>query len=348
MGCGAANLKLKKGPKTFQEKELERNKTKSVYLKRKLTKELEEIQHKNINVEEKNYIKLAKEAKELEEICWKHLSLEKQTFFDLLNQLEENNNLNTFHIENVVIDSAADKMILLARVLMKKCNLKILKFISLNNLGRKVGKSIAKIMEGCKLIEKLVLKDLDIQEDESKFIAYILENLSENLIYFEMSLIFFSSKKDVFLSGIEKNIKLREVVLQKISLSEDDFTFLVNALSNNEGLKRLDVSDNTVRSGTSVFKFVTLSNLETLQMNNCSIDDESFINLLEGIERYTSISILELNRNLITKVSCKNLAEYFHKNITLKNLYILHNKLCKRDLDSMLSNDNLVKLISEI
>ena len=310
--------------------------------------ELEQIQHQKINTKEKNYLKLANEARESSELFWNNLSLDKQSFFDLLNELEKNENLTSFHMENVLIESVADKVILLARVLMKKNKLKIFKLVSLNNLGRKLGFSIAKVMEGCKLVEKLVIKDLEIEEDDSKLIRLIIENLSQNLIYFEMSLIFFRSKQRQFLEGFCSNNKIQELVLQKISLKEDDFIYLIEALSTNRSLKRLDVSYNVVNFGTRVFKDVKLKNLEILQMNYCSIEDDSFLVLLEGLEFYTTILILELNNNSITKCSAKYVGEYFEKNKTIQNLYLLHNELCKRDVSSLLSSDNLIKIISEI
>lgn len=314
----------------------------------KNTAEIEAIQKQEIKTEEKNFLKLAEEAKSLNEIKWEKLILDNQTYFDLLNAMGENNDLTSFTMDSVQIEGGSDKMISLARALMPKSQLKKLEFISMANLGHKKAKSIAKIMENCKLVDRLVLKDLDFTEEDAKYIGVILSELSNNLIYFELSLAFFRSRQHDFIKGLSHNNSIQELILNKINLIEEDFKLLIQAVSTNFCLTKLDVSNNPVKMGVSAFKEHTLLNLKHLNMDNCDIDDGCFLNLLEGIKNSLTLIYLNLNNNYITEESKEQVKFFFEGNRVLEYFYILNNKLCKRDLAPKLNDEDLLKVVSEI
>ena len=82
-------------------------------------------------------------------------------------------------------------------------------------------------------------------------------------------------------------------------------------------------------------------------MNNCDIDDEYFLELILGIKKSKSLKNLELNNNNITEQSTDTVKTFFDDNKSLESLYLLNNKICKRDMMSKLDDSDLIKIISE-
>jgi hypothetical protein len=313
------------------------------------TKEMEDLEQHKYNAETENFTNLKISAKEDEEIIWRNLVIDDQTFLNLINALAENEKLQNFIIDGVEVTGALDTLINLARILMKKTKLKVLEFISLSKLGNKKAKSLAQIMNSNSKVERLVLKEIDLQEEDAEYLGAILKQYSSNLKYFEISLVFFNSRVEEFLKGLQANDSIEELILNKINLNDLEFKFLVSAISTNQSLLRLDVSNNPIKSGVSVFsEFIdNFNSLTSLQMNNCDIDDECFLQLVEGIKKSKSLKLLELNNNNLTEHSAETVKIFFDDNKSLESLYILNNQLCKRDLMSKLDDSDLTKIISE-
>lgn len=311
------------------------------------TKQMEDLHQNNIEIE--NFTNLKLSAKEDQEIVWKRLIIDDLTFLDLINAIGENDNIQKFVIEEVEITGALDTLINLARILMKKTKLKVLEFISLSKLGNKKAKSIAQIMNSNSYVEKLVLKDIDLQQEDAEYIGTILKQYSSNLKYLEVSLVFFNSKVEELLKGLEANNSIEELIINKINLNDKEFKILIGALSSNRKLIRIDVSNNPIKSGVSVFSnyLDNFDSLINLQLNNCDIDDEYFLELIQGIKKSKSLKNLELNNNNITEQSTDTVKTFFDDNKSLESLYLLNNKICKRDMMSKLDDSDLIKIISE-
>jgi len=278
---------------------------------------------------------------------WKNLSIDQEVFMNLLKKLEKNEKLQGLIIRDVEINDEFDKLIELAKILMNKKHLKILEFHSLSNLGNKKGKSIAKIMQNCDNVERLVLVNIELEGEDAEFIGYILKNNTDHLIYLEISLVFFNNKIHSFLDGLYSNYSIRELVLNKIDLSGDSFEFLIEAVSTNKCLTRLDVSNNPIKEGVKCFQNYSLMNILTLQMNNCGINDDGLSVLLTGLQNNKCLKILELNENEITSDSTNEIQNFFKNNKTLKTLYLLNNRINKNSLSNLLSSSDMIKVVSE-
>ena len=118
-------------------------------------------------------------------------------------------------------------------------------------------------------------------------------------------------------------------------------------MSTNPSLIRLDVSNNPVKNGVKIFSEIYLTNLKTLQLNNCSIDEEAFYSLVDGVKKYENLLLLELNMNIIKEASKETFKIFFEENTSLMDMYILQNPICKRDLMYILKDSDLVKVVSE-
>jgi hypothetical protein len=278
---------------------------------------------------------------------WKNLSIDQEVYMNLIKKLEKNEKLQGVIMRDVEINDEFDKLIELAKILMNKKNLKILEFHSLSNLGNKKGKSIAKILQNCKNVERLVLENIELEEEDAEFIGYILKNNAENLTYLEISLVFFNNKINSFLDGLYSNYSIGELVLNKINLTGDSFTFLIEAVSTNRSLTRLDVSKNPINEGVRCLQTYSLMNILTLQMNNCGINDDGLSVLLKGLLDNEFLKILELNENEITSESGNEIHSFFKINKTLKTLYLLNNRINKNSLSNLLNSADLIKVVSE-
>lgn len=203
-------------------------------------------------------------------------------------------------------------------------------------------------MEGCKKVERLVIRDLELDENDAKYIGLIIRDYSSNLKHFEIAGIYFSSLTADFINGLFLNNSIQELVVNRIGLDENSFPQLVEAIVTNACLTSLDASNNPIKHGVNAFRDYKLNNLIKLHLNNCDIDDEHLMNLLQGLKNNQTIKILELNNNFITEASCINFVPFFDDNKSMEQIYILNNKICKRDLTNKLKDHDLTKIIAEI
>lgn len=239
-------------------------------------------------------------------------------------------------------------MITLSHTLMRKTNLKVLSLQEMYHLGNKKAKALTKVMEQCNKVKQLTLKEIELDEEDAKYIGYILSDFSPSLIRFELSGIFFKNSILLFLKGLETNNNIQEIILEKILLDENNMPSLLSAICTNTSLKLLDLSNNPIRKGVVHFREHNLSKLETLKLSNCDIEDEAFLLLTEGIRNYKILRIIELNNNSITDNSITNVVLFFNSHTQIEYFYILNNPLCKRDLNSRLKDDHLTKVVAEI
>jgi Ran GTPase-activating protein (RanGAP) involved in mRNA processing and transport len=123
--------------------------------------------------------------------------------------------------------------------------------------------------------------------------------------------------------------------------------FLLEAVSKNSCLIRLDVSNNPINEGVRGFHEFSLMNIVTLQMNNCGINDLYLSIVLKGLQTNNSLRILELNQNEITNDSINDVKEFFDKNSTLKTIYLLNNQIEKNALSNVLRSADLIKIVSD-
>jgi hypothetical protein len=202
-------------------------------------------------------------------------------------------------------------------------------------------------MYDCHKIEKLVLKEIELEEEDAEFIGSLLTNYSPNLIHFELCGIFFNDLSKVF-NGLKGNNTIEVLVFNKIKLTSDSMSSFLPAVETNKKLNRLDLSNNPIKDSVKLFGdyFEDYKLLTLLQLNNCAIHDDELTNLLHSLKNNTSILTLELNHNMITKVSADIISDFFILNQTIENIYMLKNKIRRRDLGK-LKNHDIAKIICE-
>jgi hypothetical protein len=240
-------------------------------------------------------------------------------------------------------------MIALANSLKGKTSLKSVELLSLNNLGAKAGTSIAVIMQKCPNVERLVLKELDLEERDAEPLGIMLQSYSSNLKRFELCGIFFKTELNKIFNGIKYNESIEELILNKINLNSEFMDTFLPGVESNINLRLLDVSNNPLKDSVKMFGefFAPFGQLTEIKLNNCDINDDNLRDLLHSLKSNTSVKTLEINNNEITKLSCENIQAFFILNRTVEYMYLLKNKIRRQDLEILDSND-LAKIISEI
>jgi hypothetical protein len=299
----------------------------------------------------KKFFKLEEDLSTLSEVKLSNVFISGQTYFDLLNSLSSNHHLESFSMGNLEIEGDSDILIALANILKKKEGLKKLELFTLHNLGDKKGKSIAMIMKECSNIETLILKEIELDEKEdAEYISLFLEKYSQNLKTFELVGIYFEKNFDLMISGLATNNSIENLILQKVGVDKKRIDSILNAISSNSSLSLLSLSNNPIGRGVAMLQeyHTNFKSLHTIELNNCSIKDKHFNKLMDILKSNPTIKLIFLNNNFITIESCEAVVQFFQVNQVLENLYILQNKLCKRDLMYKLSDHDLVKIVSEI
>lgn len=240
-------------------------------------------------------------------------------------------------------------MIHLSNILKMKHSLKILNLSSNDNLGHNKGRSLFKVLKYCSKLEELVLREFRFEDSDSENINLFLTKYSNSLLKLDLSGNFFSSANlDIILKGIALNLNIKNLILEKMNLTNFNIENLTKNLSCN--IKMLNLSNNSLKESAKYFNenSFKLMHLTHLYLNNCHITDENLPLLLQALEKSIYLELLEMNSNNITAKSCEYFQMFFNINKSVKTYYILNNKIRKRDLENFLTNENLIKVISEM
>ena len=146
--------------------------------------------------------------------------------------------------------------------------------------------------------------------------------------------------------GLFDNHSLEELNLSCNYLKEDSDHFLSKVISHFKGLKSLNLSSNDLKNGVSSL-FIELNklykegktNLESLNLNKCLLDDISFYELGELLKsKYCKLQTLFLNINNMP--SDVNIIKKLKKNNSLTEIYFNKSNIGNSD------SDNIMRFIS--
>jgi hypothetical protein len=295
-------------------------------------------------VVDKKFFKLYNEISYSIQVLLKDLLLDKNTFYDLLTALGCNNSILHFTMDNVETKNNCDVLISLSNILTTKSNLKSIEFYNLKNLGKNKGKSIFKIIQECRKIEKIVLKSIELEEDDEEYIKRILKQ-STRLTYFELCGVKIVDFNKIY-EGLNKNIIIESLILSDVSLNNKDFEKLIPSICTNTSLVKIDLSFNQLGESVKIFfdKIECFKLLSTIIFNKCEINDEILQFILVSIKNNLSIKSLEVINNFITKDSENHFIEFFKENKTIESIFLLNNHIKKENTKNIEDKD-IIKLI---
>jgi len=224
------------------------------------------------------------------------------------------------------------------------------KLVSLIKAGKKLAKSIAKILQDSPNVEKVTLVELDFTDADSEFLGKILSNNYPNFKILKLSGIFLGENIKYLLEGLKDNSFIEELTLQKMNLRKENIFFLLNSLKNNNHLVSLDISNNPIANAVKYFRDDAeyFNSLKTLKMNNCDLNDHNIEYLLESLKFNNSINCIELNSNELTNDCKDHFISLFNLNETITTIYLLKNKIYKREISTSFKNKDIVKMVMEI
>ena len=153
--------------------------------------------------------------------------------------------------------------------------------------------------------------------------------------------------------GIFDNYSVEVLNLSLNYLNENCAEYLANILSHLKSLKTINLSSNDLKRGISPF-LITLkklyrqrkTNLETLYLNKCLLDDIAYYELGELLKcKYCKLKNLYLNSNNMPFSS--NFLKQLKKNRSLTQIYFNRSNICNNDKDDIMrvmSNTNIESL----
>ena len=142
--------------------------------------------------------------------------------------------------------------------------------------------------------------------------------------------------------GLFKNNSVEILNLSFNYLNENCSEYLANILSHLKKLKTINLSSNDLKSGISSF-LITLkklyrqrkTNLETLYLNKCLLDDIAYYELGELLKcKYCKLKNLYLNNDNIP--SSSNFLKKLKKNRSLTEIYFNRNNICNNDTNDIM------------
>lgn len=213
-------------------------------------------------------------------------------------------------------------------ILRRKPKLKSIEINSVPNIGKESGLSIFALFEQTDSIDNLMLTDLNFLAKDIEYIGLAFRNsklksLTLNSIYLE------AEQRHVLFKSLKSMSLLTYMNLEKMQVDEETARSLFESLSQLSNLVTLILDNNPIKGGVCFFKQVInlCSKLEKVQLNNCFIDDIGLSNLTDSLAQNKSIVVFELNINKITNESSETIKLIFSQNETLRNLYLLKNKI---------------------
>ena len=182
--------------------------------------------------------------------------------------------------------------------------------ISNNNLGNE---GIIKIISCIKINNKLLSLDLSETKINEKSIKYISETIDQECVLEKLLL----SKNNLKKSCLYiKNLLIKKTNIKYIKLTsckiEDNFNLIFQGLSENKMLQILDLSNNNLSLKQELFEEIinALKNnitLIKLKLNETNIDDIAVDYIAKGLKENGALRKLYLKNNYLTKKSVKSL-----------------------------------------
>lgn len=288
------------------------------------------------------------------EYILKNSSLSQESYFDLLASIDSDSNLETFLMENIVLNSILiikvlvnlNKLTKILDKVSKNSNLRVLSLTSLHGYGNYKGKYLYLLLTNCMQLTKLVLDDIELDDSDSDYIIDIITMNSPNLHYLDISSNKFNETKHNIVSSFIKNTNLKTIILKNLKLDEY-LPILLSSLENITSLDCLDLSKNRIGDSINAFRnlFCMGVYIQKLTLESCNINDEYFSELLEILQINQVLEELNVNMNEITILSSNILSIFFTTNKTIKFLYLQRNKINQSELIAFLDKNDIRKCV---
>lgn len=311
------------------------------------TKEIEKLRTEVSSKEEKLFLDAYQSAKSDADVEFRNFIFSQDIYFELLNILKTNENIETLKWSNILFQGSTDVLPQLYHILKGKKSLTRLELEYITNLGNKKGNALYRLSRELPNLSAVILKEIELEPEDAEFIGMLIAKSSENLTYFEVDNIYFMEKTDYLLDGLNQNNSIKELVLNRLGLTESNFDFLISSLVTNYCLTKLDVSHNPIGKGVESIKKYPLVHLTDLIMNSCNIKSNDFKLLCEGIESNKELKVIELNGNQIDNkpVSVKAIENFFKNNNTIQIFSIKNNMILREDVGKYLDEAVFERLL---
>ena len=190
-----------------------------------------------------------------------------------------------------------------------------------------ISEGVAVLLSNLTSLKRLNLSVTSISPQEVKQLAELLSHSqSHNLEYLNLSYSLESPESTSYiLTALSNNTTLREIVLWKAHVSENNLSLLTSALRTNTTLRILDltdckINDNMVSEITSAL--CDNSTLQTLNLVGNAFGPSGATALAEMLRRNTTLQVLDVRGNAIGEEGTIKLSTSLQYNETLEKLAI--------------------------
>ena len=301
----------------------------------------------------------------LQKLNLSHNHLSTSDIVKIFKGMKNISNLKRIDIShNMITDKATNSI---ATVLSQNNNLQKLN-ISFNCLG---SKGCIKVFNGMKNILNLRKLDISYNKVDSEATDNLVVVLSQNTKLEELD-ISFNDVQTLGAIKIFKSIK-QTLTLTKVNIAHNMINgeaaqYIIDVLYNNNGLKELDISDNTplemdvitmiivscvtkLNCSQLVSEHVTsklsiiATNLQELNISNINLQAAGTIKVFKGLYNISTLKKFNISRNSITSVAANVLKEFLSKNNDLQELDLSYNclqdtgviKICEANISNLIS-----------
>ena len=178
----------------------------------------------------------------------------------------------------------------------------------------------------------------------SNSLASIMEGLSQNstIQHLNMGSSHLSEESCISLASLlqQAECQLRELYIERCSISGEGAVHLAAALANNHSLTELFIADNPIGDiGAAAFGDMVRSNtaLTTLYMDWCGINSEGCVQLAAGLAENTALQTLRMRDNRIGAEGAKAMGKGIEKNKALRELWMQDDDTLGEGVGSLLA-----------
>lgn len=198
-------------------------------------------------------------------------------------------------------------------------------------------------------IQALKLIDVEFKSQDVKYIydAFEVENSLTQLVF--NGSYFYGEDMKVFLDGFKFCNTTKILNLERLGIKDDNAEYLFNALTKVFELCELNISNNALK-GSIIHLGKVLDankNLTKLTLNNCFINDKAFSGLQDVLSSNKTLIFLDLSINDITDISGDTLKCLLEENTTIKNIYLLQNKIRLISCKNRLPGSEIYRVVME-
>ena len=195
-------------------------------------------------------------------IEFKNQKFTKKEITDIIQGIMDNYIIERLSLYNIKLSTEEGSNYIqdLSDAIINKISFKELELVCLSDLGlgQKKGKNIGEIFKTCWHLNKAIIRDCELDDNDIEHIAdaivYLNTTIGSNINYLDLSGNFFEKKIKLLFYSLQDNKSITKLILQKMNINKINIEILLQSILNNHYIEHLDLSNNPIKNGTNFFR----------------------------------------------------------------------------------------------